>query len=170
MYPTNVIIAVGTNLGNFKINFQNALGEIAKFSKITTIGNIYISKPYGFKNQNNFHNTAIEILTNHQPLQLLKKIESIENKLMKNKKIINGPRTIDLDIIFFGNKIIKCSQLEIPHPQAINRDFVLKPIFDIRPFYKDPLTKLSIKELLNSINSYYIIKSLNSSYLGKKFF
>ena len=101
MYPTNVIIALGTNLGKFKINFQNALGEIAKFSKITTIGNIYISKPYGFKNQNNFHNTAIEILTNHQPLQLLKKIESIENKLMKNKKIINGPRTIDLDIIFF---------------------------------------------------------------------
>ena len=170
MYLTNVIIAVGSNVGNFTINFQNAFKEISKFSKIRSIGNIYISKPYGFNNQKDFYNTAIEILTVCQPIELLTRLESIEKKLIKNKKIINGPRKIDLDIIFYGNKIFKSEKIEIPHPRAIARDFVLKPILDIKPFYRHPVTKLTIKESLSKVESNYITKSLNRRYLVKKFF
>ena len=170
MYPISVIIALGSNIGNFKINFQNAIESISKFGQIKSVGQIYVSKPYGLKEQNNFFNTAIEILTTCQPMELMSKLQSIEKKLIKNKKIPNGPRKIDLDIIFFGSKIVKNSQIEIPHPRAMDRDFVLKPICDFKPFYRHPLFKLTLKEALESLGSRYIIKSLDSSDLRKKFF
>ena len=170
MYPISVIIALGSNIGNFKINFQNAIESISKFGQIKSVGQIYVSKPYGLKEQNNFYNTAIEILTTCQPMELMSKLQSIEKKLIKNKKIPNGPRKIDLDIIFFGSKIVKNSQIEIPHPGAMERDFVLKPICDFKPFYRHPLFKLTLKEALESLGSRYIIKSLDSSDLRKKFF
>ena len=170
MYPISVIIALGSNIGNFKINFQNAIESISKFGQIKSVGQIYVSKPYGLKEQNNFYNTAIEILTTCQPMELMSKLQSIEKKLIKNKKIPNGPRKIDLDIIFFGSKIVKNSQIEIPHPRAMDRDFVLKPISDFKPFYRHPLSKLTLKEGFESLGSRYIIKSLDSSDLRKKFF
>ena len=170
MYPISAIIALGSNIGNFKINFQNAIESISKFGQIKSVGQIYVSKPYGLKEQNNFYNTAIEILTTCQPMELMSKLQSIEKKLIKNKKIPNGPRKIDLDIIFFGSKIVKNSQIEIPHPKAMDRDFVLKPISDFKPFYRHPLSKLTLKEGFESLGSRYIIKSLDSSDLRKKFF
>ena len=170
MYPISVIIALGSNIGNFKINFHNAIELISKFGQIKSVGNIYVSKPYGLKEQNNFFNTAIEILTTCQPMELISKLQSVEKKLIKNKKIPNGPRKIDLDIIFFGSKIVKNSQIEIPHPKAMDRDFVLKPISDFKPFYRHPLSKLTLKEGFESLGSRYIIKSLDSSDLRKKFF
>ena len=170
MYPISVIIALGSNIGNFKINFHNAIELISKFGQIKSIGNIYVSKPYGLKEQNNFFNTAIEILTTCQPLELMSKLQSVEKKLIKNKKIPNGPRKIDLDIIFFGSKVINNSQIEIPHPRVMDRDFVLKPICDFKPFCRHPLSKLTVKEALKNLGSRYIIKSLDSSDLRKKFF
>ena len=163
MYPISVIIALGSNIGNFKINFHNAIELISKFGQIKSVGNIYVSKPYGLKEQNNFFNTAIEILTTCQPLELMLKLQSVEKKLIKNKKIPNGPRKIDLYIIFFGSKVINNSQIEIPHPRTMDRDFVLKPICDFKPFYRHPLSKLTLKEALESISSRYIIKSLDLS-------
>ena len=170
MYPISVIIALGSNLGNFKINFHNAIELISKFGQIKSVGNIYLSKPYGLKEQNNFFNTAIEILTTCQPMELMSELQSVEKKLIKNKKIPNGPRKIDLDIIFFGSKVINNSQIEIPHPRVMDRDFVLNPICDFKPFYRHPLSKLTVKETLKSLDSRYIIRSLNSSNLRKKFF
>ena len=170
MYPISVIIALGSNIGNYKINFHNAIELISKFGQIKSIGNIYVSKPYGLKEQNNFFNTAIEILTTCQPMELMLKLQNVEKKLIKNKKIPNGPRKIDLDIIFFGSKVVKNSQIQIPHPRAMDRDFVLKPISDFKPFYRHPLSKLTLKEGFESLGSRYIIKSLDSSDFRKKFF
>ena len=170
MYPISVIIALGSNIGNFKINFQNAIESISKLGQIKSIGNIYLSTPYGPKEQNNFYNTAIEVLTSYQPMELMKNLQSIEKKLIKNKKIPNGPRKIDLDIIFFGSKVINNSQIEIPHPRVMDRDFVLKPICDFKPFYRHPLSKLTLEKALEGLESRYIIKSLDSSDLRKKFF
>jgi len=170
VYPISVIIALGSNIGNYKINFHNAIELISKFGQIKSIGNIYVSKPYGLKEQNNFFNTAIEILTTCQPMELMLKLQNVEKKLIKNKKIPNGPRKIDLDIIFFGSKVVKNSQIQIPHPRAMDRDFVLKPISDFKPFYRHPLSKLTLKEGFESLGSRYIIKSLDSSDLRKKFF
>ena len=113
MYPTNYYIALGTNVGNYKNNFFAAIRELNKLGQISKIANIYKSKPYGYLNQNYFYNSVLELKSKMMPMQLMKNIQLIEKKLQKNKRIINGPRKIDLDIIFWGKKKLRNHNLEI---------------------------------------------------------
>ncbi len=163
MYPTNYYIALGTNVGNYKNNFSAAINELDKIGKISKIANIYKSKPYGYLNQNYFYNSVLELKSKMMPIQLMKSIHLIEKKLKKNKRIVNGPRKIDLDIIFWGKKKFRNQNLYIPHPRAKERDFVLLPLIDLNPFFRDPETKLSIKDLLSSLKDHYVIKKLSYS-------
>ena len=165
MYPTNYYIALGTNVGNYKNNFIAAIRELNKLGQISKIANIYKSKPYGYLYQNYFYNSVLELKSKMMPMQLMKNIQLIEKKLQKNKRIINGPRKIDLDIIFWGKKKIRNYNLYIPHPRAKERDFVLLPLIDLDPFFRDPETQLTIKDLLNSLKDHYVIKRLSYSNL-----
>ena len=165
MYPTNYYIALGTNVGNYKNNFFAAIRELNKLGQISKIGNIYKSKPYGYLHQNYFYNSVLELKSKMMPMQLMKNIQLIEKKLQKNKRIINGPRKIDLDIIFWGKKKLRNHNLYIPHPRAKERDFVLLPLIDLDPFFRDPETQLTLKDLLNSLNDHYVIKRLSYSNL-----
>ena len=105
MLKNKVYIALGTNVGNWKNNFNRSFVELNKIGLITNFSSIYISKPFGYKDQNYFYNTAIELSTNIDPYKLIYKLIIIEKILKKSKTIHNGPRRIDLDIIFF-NKIV----------------------------------------------------------------
>ena len=161
MYQTDSVIALGSNLGNSIYNLGCAIKELRKFGYISKIADVYISKPYGYKYQNNFYNTAVLLKTNKQPLELINIISQIEKKLKKNKRIINGPRNIDIDIIFYGKNKYFFSNLIIPHPRAKDRDFVLLPILDINPFIQHPTEKISIKTLSAKLQKKYIIKKLS---------
>ena len=161
MYQTDSVIALGSNLGNSIYNLGCAIKELRKFGYISKIADVYISKPYGYKDQDNFYNTAILLKTNKQPLELINIISHIEKKLKKNKRIINGPRNIDIDIIFYGKNKYFFSNLIIPHPRAKDRDFVLLPILDINPFIQHPTEKKSIKTLSAKLQKKYIIKKLS---------
>ena len=165
MYPTNYYIALGTNVGNYKNNFIAAIRELNKLGQISKIANIYKSKPYGYLYQNYFYNSVLELKSKMMPMQLMKNIQLIEKKLQKNKRIINGPRKIDLDIIFWGKKKLRNHNLYIPHHRAKERDFVLLPLIDLDPFFRDPETQLTIKDLLNSLKDHYVIKRLSYSNL-----
>jgi 2-amino-4-hydroxy-6-hydroxymethyldihydropteridine pyrophosphokinase len=141
------------------------LAELNTFCQISKIADIYKSKPYGYLYQNYFYNSVLELKSKMMPMQLMKNIQLIEKKLQKNKRIINGPRKIDLDIIFWGKKKIRNHNLYIPHPRAKERDFVLLPLIDLDPFFRDPETQLTIKDLLNSLKDHYVIKRLSYSNL-----
>ena len=161
MYPTSYYIALGTNVGNYRNNFSRAVFELSKIGSISKIANIYKSKPYGYLKQNYFYNTMVYLKSEIHPNELIKKIHLIERKLHKNKRIINGPRKIDLDIIFWDQKIFKNNNVVIPHPRAQERDFVLCPLCDITPFFKHPVSKLSVKELIKNLKDHYVIEKLN---------
>ena len=161
MYQTDSVIALGSNLGNSIYNLGCAIKELRKFGYISKIADVYISEPYGYKYQDNFYNTAVLLKTNKQPLELINIISQIEKKLKKNKRIINGPRNIDIDIIFYGKNKYFFSNLIIPHPRAKDRDFVLLPILDINPFIQHPTEKKSIKALSDKLQKKYIIKKLS---------
>ncbi|MDC0625044.1 2-amino-4-hydroxy-6-hydroxymethyldihydropteridine diphosphokinase [Alphaproteobacteria bacterium] len=161
MYPTNYYIALGTNVGNYINNFSNAILELKNIGQVVKMAHIYKSKPYGYLKQNFFYNTMVHLKSEILPIDLINKIQLIERKLKKNKRIINGPRKIDLDIIFWDYKIIKIQELSIPHPRASERDFVLLPMQDIVKNFKDPVSKLSIKELILRLKNYYIIQKLS---------
>ena len=161
MYPTNYYIALGTNVGNYINNFSNAILELKKIGQVVKMANIYKSKPYGYLKQNFFYNTMVHLKSEILPIELINKIQLIERKLKKNKRLLNGPRRIDLDIIFWDHKIIKIQELSIPHPRASERDFVLLPMQDIVQNFRDPVSKLTIKELILRLKNHYIIDRLS---------
>ncbi len=160
MFQNKVFIALGTNVGNWKNNFNHAFKELNKIGKINKFSSIYLTKPYGFNDQNPYYNTAIELFTFYQPIKLFEKIITIEKILKKNKKIINGPRKIDLDIIFFNNLVFKNNKLIIPHPRAHLRDFVLYPINEINPYANHPIKKETVNQLKKKLKKQYIIKKI----------
>lgn len=144
----NVFIAFGGNIGNVKENFNKAIELLRerniilqKFSKI------YKSEPYGYKEQNYFYNAVGLFITDLDENQILNKLFEIENIFGRKRIIKNGPREIDLDIIFFNDKIINNKDLIIPHPEYHKRNFVVFPLCDINPDFEDPEKKIKIKEI-----------------------
>ena len=161
MYPTNYYIALGTNVGNYINNFSHAIVELKKIGQVIKMANIYKSKPYGYLKQNFFYNSMVHLKSELLPTELMNKIQLIEKKLKKNKRIINGPRKIDLDIIFWGYKMFNNRELSIPHPRVSERDFVLLPLQDIAPNFRDPISKITVKELIKELKNYYIVEKLS---------
>ena len=135
MSHNKVYIALGANVGNWKNNFNQAVRLILKIGVITKLASVYLSYPYGYEQQHYFYNSALELETNLSPYDLFKELQMIEKKLQKNKLFVNGPRKIDLDIIFFNKLILTSSKLTIPHYEAHLRDFVLLPLMEMNPFY-----------------------------------
>ena len=161
MYPINYYIALGTNVGNYKNNFSRAVLELKKIGNIVKQANIYKSKPYGYLKQNYFYNSMVQVRSLILPMQFMVALQLIEKKLQKNKKIKNGPRKIDLDIIFCDQQIINNKNLRIPHPGVSKRDFVLLPLKDIDPFFRHPVNKKTINHQITDLKKYYVIKKLN---------
>ena len=145
-------IGLGSKLGDRLENMSKAV-ELVDRDESTNVGNvskIYLSEPKYFIEQPEFLNAVMEIDTSLSPgdlLNLLLKIEADIGRI-RNKK--NGPRLIDLDILFYGKEIIKSGNLEIPHHLLYERLFVLKPLEDINPEFVCPVTGKSVSELVNS--------------------
>ena len=156
-------ISIGSNLGERERNCRRAVEGISAFAGVTAVSSYYETEPVGVEDQPLFINCAIEIATDLAPRELLRKLQAIENKLGRTHKIKWGPRTIDLDIIFYGNEIINDSDLKVPHPEAHKRRFVLEPIREIAPELVHPLLKLSVTELLDSLNDPHKVVKLDAS-------
>lgn len=145
-------IAFGSNLGESREIIDKALSMIESSGcQLINISNIYETEPYGYKDQPNFINGAVEIATDMNCRELLTRLLSIESELGRVRKIHWGPRVIDLDIIFFNDEIYKEKDLIVPHPDMQNRDFVLEPLNDICPKYKHPILGKSVEEMLKEL-------------------
>ena len=158
MSLNKVYIALGTNVGNWKNNFNQAIQLISKKGIITQLSSVYLSRPYCYEKQHFFYNSALELKTNLSPHGLFDELQIIEKKLQKNKLFVNGPRKIDLDIIFFNKIILTSRKLIIPHYEAHLRDFVLLPLMEINPFYKHPLKKETISVIYKKLKNKYVFK------------
>lgn len=127
-------LGIGSNLGNRRKNIKLALQKVRelKGAKIIKVSKIIETMPVaGPKNQGRFLNAALKIETSLTPFALLKSLKNIEKELGRTNTVRFGPRTIDLDILFYGNRIIKSKKLDIPHPRISERDFVLGPLSEI---------------------------------------
>jgi len=121
-------------LGNRKINIKLALQKInaLKDTRVVKISNIIQTNPVGGpRGQGKFLNAALKIETKFSPINLLKKLKTIEKELGRTKTVRFGPRVIDLDILLYADKIINRKDLKIPHPRMWQRDFVLEPLSQI---------------------------------------
>ncbi len=151
MKENKVFIALGTNLGNREENLNTAISEIAKFATIKAKSSIYETDPVGYRHQGKFLNMAIEIHTTLEPKELLTNLQQIENKMGRVRKIKNGPRIIDLDILLYEDQIIKSEGLDIPHPLMTERKFVLEPLNEIASDVIYPLTGVTIYTIYKNL-------------------
>lgn len=127
-----IYIALGSNLGNRLKNIQRACYLMENSDmKILKTSPIYVTKPYGLVDQPDFLNCVVEIETELTPLQLLNELLNIEKILGRVREKKWGPRTIDLDIVLYGNIVFDSENLKVPHYDLLNRQFVLRPLLDI---------------------------------------
>lgn len=147
---TTVFLALGSNVGDSQRYIAQATRLLeSKISLLKSAPN-YTSKAVGFTQQADFTNTAVRGETDLTPAELLQFVKSIEQELGRVHRFVNGPREIDIDIIFYGDQVIDTPELKIPHPSFAERDFVLRPIADIEPSVRDPLSGRTVKGLLEA--------------------
>jgi|Deesub1362A_J573_1020465.scaffolds.fasta_scaffold00733_13 2-amino-4-hydroxy-6-hydroxymethyldihydropteridine diphosphokinase len=133
------ILAFGSNLGERTFFLKKACEYLKNEGiKIRKMSSVYESLPEGFTEEPLFLNMVVEVETELSPFELLKRTQKIERILGRSKKGRKGPRTIDIDIIFYNDIRIDSKELKIPHPRAFERDFVLKPLLEINPNLKIP--------------------------------
>ena len=144
----DVYIGIGSNLGNKENNIKKAVKLMKEKCDVLKVSSIYKTEPVGYKNQDWFLNCVVKVKTDLTPQQFLIFSRSIEKKLKRTRKIKNYSRTIDLDILFYGKKIIKNKNLIVPHPRMHKRLFVLVPMSEIAPNLSHPKLKKRMKELL----------------------
>jgi 2-amino-4-hydroxy-6-hydroxymethyldihydropteridine diphosphokinase len=147
-------LGIGSNLGNRRKNIELALSHLKKDRdiKVRKVSRLYETEAIGGPPQGKFLNGAIELDCKLSPQKLLHRLKGIELKLGRTKLQEKwGPRPIDLDILLFGDLVLKEKNLKIPHPLMDKRIFVLKPLCEIAPCVVHPLKKKTIAELLKKV-------------------
>jgi 2-amino-4-hydroxy-6-hydroxymethyldihydropteridine diphosphokinase len=142
-------LLTGGNIGNRKMFLDKAAKEIEKrCGKILARSSIFETAAWGKEDQAPFYNQVLEIGTNFNAKQLMKTILLIEEDLGRKRAEKYGSRTIDIDILFFGDEVIEEAELVIPHPRMVDRRFVLEPLNEIAPEKIHPVLHKTIARLL----------------------
>ena len=147
-----VYLSLGSNLGDRKSNLLRAL-QLLVSSEITVsrVSAVYETEPRDVAAQPWFLNIVVECSTRLFPVQLLARLQKIEKELGRKRIMEKGPRTIDIDILLYGNFIINTPNLQIPHPRLAERRFVLDPLAELAPGLRHPVSRRSMRELAAAI-------------------
>lgn len=147
------ILGLGSNQGNPKENLDRALEALTTLGTVQETAPYILSKPEGYDAQPDFVNTVVVLQTELPPADLLLKLQTLEKELGRVKTFPNGPRIIDLDVLFYDEQEIFDTDvmLFVPHPRLHQREFVLKPLSYIRPDWVHPTFKKTITQLYREL-------------------
>jgi len=147
----DVYIAFGSNVGDRERNLTDALQAIARKMPIIGASSIYETEPWGLTKQRNFWNAVVAAQWDGEPVELLAFLESVEIAHGRKEKGTGAPRTIDLDILLFGARVIRRLDLVIPHRYLEMRDFFLVPLLEIAPETAHPATRIRLSEYMRRL-------------------
>jgi 2-amino-4-hydroxy-6-hydroxymethyldihydropteridine diphosphokinase len=143
-----VYLAFGSNVGNRAANLKAAMAALPPQMEVKARSRVYETPPWGYANQEKFLNQVLQVQTYLKPEQLLKHLKRLEVALGREASFQNGPRLIDIDILFYDDLVFESPIVTIPHPRLHERGFVLMPLMDLAPDLVHPLKKQSIRELI----------------------
>ena len=158
-----VFIGLGSNLGDRMFYLHQALVEIANSRQISIkkYSSVYETEPVGKKEQPQFLNMVAELESTLLPQDLLQRLKEIENTLGRTHTEHWGAREIDLDILYYGSEVLNDEKLQLPHPEIINRRFVLVPMNELAGEFLDPMQRLSMKELLRRCSDTKTVRKIS---------
>ena len=146
-----IYLSLGSNIGDRERNLRQAVERLASNDvRVLRASRIYETEPVNYKDQAWFLNQVVEAETTLFPMQLLTRIGRIERELGRIRTVPKGPRTIDIDILFYAAAIVETARLEIPHPRLTERRFVLAPLAELVPDLRHPVTHRSVRQMLES--------------------
>lgn len=148
-------VAIGSNLGERQQLIEQGIEALKRLEgcKVENVSQIIATKPYGVTDQPDFLNGMIALRTLLPPLELLDSLQEIEQAAGRQRLVHWGPRTLDLDLIFYDHAVIDMERLQVPHPDMQNREFVLKPLAELAPYYRHPILQKTVKEMLDAISA-----------------
>jgi 2-amino-4-hydroxy-6-hydroxymethyldihydropteridine diphosphokinase len=147
-----VYLALGTNLGERLDNLHAALNAFAPQIRVTEQSRVYETEPWGYADQPAFLNLVIRAETLLSPQALLGVLKELEATLGRTPSFRNGPRLIDLDILFYDDIILDTPGLVIPHPRLHERTFVLVPLLDVAPDLMHPILRRTMSQIMQELN------------------
>jgi 2-amino-4-hydroxy-6-hydroxymethyldihydropteridine diphosphokinase len=149
--PNIAYLSLGSNIGDRAAQLQDALTRLSAAGRVVAVSSFYETEPVEFTQQSWFLNCAVALETAKTPQQLMAAILVIEVQMGRRRAQNKGPRSIDIDILLFGDTIVDSTELTIPHPAMHQRRFVLEPLAEIAPEVQHPVLKKTIRELRDAL-------------------
>ena len=153
MKEIKAYLGLGSNVGDRMVYLREAVEKLSGTEQIEIekISPVYQTEPVGYVAQEDFYNMVVGIATDLSPMHLLEVCRKIEREMGRSESVHKGPRTIDIDILLYGDSFVNEYRLQIPHPRLLDREFALRPLYDIAPESRVETVGVSIREALEKV-------------------
>ncbi len=166
--PISVYLGLGSNLGDRQANLAYALERLSEKAVIVSISSVYETDPVGYEEQPRFLNAVLSAETELPPVELLRFIKDVECELGREYSFPNAPRVIDIDILFYGDRVIDSPELTVPHPRLSERAFVLVPLVEISPGTRHPLNGETSADMLAKVGGLEGVRRAGALRVGQE--
>src|SRR5712671_3303692 len=146
-----VYLSLGSNVGDREDHLRGAITRLESIARVISVSSFYETEPIEVTNQPWFLNCAVKVETTKMPKQLMAAILEMEREMGRLRTIKKGPRTVDIDILLFGDAVVDSQEVTIPHPAMHERRFVLEPLAEIAPEARHPVFKKTVSEMLDAL-------------------
>lgn len=147
---TEVLLGLGANLGDPAAQLARAVEALRAFLAEVAVSSLYRTAPVGYADQPDFLNLVARGTSDLDPHALLARVLDVERAMGRERSFRNAPRTIDIDLLAYGGRVIETPTLVVPHPGIATRGFVLHPLAEVAPEWRHPKLKKTARELLES--------------------